>query len=331
MWQEFRLQEVNIPPFDINKSLNSIDSNLSKYVIPGCIVIIPFTVVGASGELYIGHLYCIGQWGVMFVTFPKLRSRQQYVDVLNTAGPIVKELGAIFLDGKNPGLDFKQLIRVTDLTQHRAIKDYSLNYLSYLRGCHTIEVARAEISEVNSEGIDLSCVSHWTIDTSKIKPSELADHLDYKLAVENIQPHKDLLADELLTKIIEDPTKGNRYKVAFEESIRAFKRQDNLLYEKTEAFLFNHKTRFSGISKKVSKEFTPFRVDFNTVNKNKSKAGQQRVEGTLELPKQVETVAPNVYEWFLELMLAGAKICWARFKDKLSRWWLSFKENFGNY
>ena len=291
MPQKPRVSESNIPPLNQYKIYSNINQDFNKYTVVECIQVIPVSVIGRSGNIYIAHVYYINKWGIMFISFPGAKSEYEYFDMINTNGAMVEQLGSLFVHNKNPGLDPRRLINVVDPVQKSIVKEYCLNYLSYLVKCRKMQVIHGKLYKTSKSDPGLGYMFYWVLDSDDINPQVLMEYLDYDLAVESIQPHRDLSADALFRKIFEDAYSANRYKIAFEKSIREFKKQDSILYQSTKVLLLEYKTHFGRFSSKFSNEFSPSTTNLDT--NTSAKAQKVNVGDTRALPQQVTIVARN--------------------------------------
>lgn len=322
----FRINSDKKANTDQNSLYSTGKQHANPHFVSGGIGVIPVIIIGRSGSMYIVHLYYIGNWGKTFISFPWVKSKSEYLDLLGTSHQMVEKLGSIFLHGKTPNLNFKDLIRVTDTVHHTCIKDYFSHYLSYLVRCREMKVIDAKLYKSSECTVDSKDALIWTLDSSDIEPNKLIEYLDYHLAVENMEPHKNLSADTLFRKIFEDAYSVNQYMADFEKSIEEFKKQDSILYKSTQLLLLDQKILFDDFSQKLNKEIRPLTKHLSASSlpkTQKSEVGESRA-----LTKQVLVVARNLSNLLFTTILRILTSCWARFRDTLSRWWAKIKRKF---
>lgn len=239
--QEANLTQANsIPNATLEVISTKMPKNLDLYTNNGCIVVTPFTIKGVDDKIYLCHAYGIGKWCSIFISLPTATKIEHYEAAFGQAGAFMKEVGAAFLTTENPGLDLSRLLRVTNIKQHHAIKDYMLNYLSYALHANEMCVFEPRLLKLNITPVEASHSLHWSLQPFFVDSTDFTEGVDYCSGVEGIQPHKKQLAAELYYKLNLSYHQIRENKENFERSIELFKDQDAFLSEETRSLLAKH-------------------------------------------------------------------------------------------
>lgn len=108
----------------------------------------------------------------------------------------------------------------------------------------------------NISATDSSYALHWSLNQVVVDSKQFCETLDYKLAAQNLQPHKNLLAADLYEKIMSETKDVKTYVNTFEKAIQQFKKEDSLIYEMTKSLLIKHTPIFEDVPEQATMSFT---------------------------------------------------------------------------